>query len=109
MPWAVPDNLAKSLMTGGRRTKTTADTSIGELLSDDERAALAAVTSITGDDWFALSQWAKQTGNLQSWQRSLAFSLGRIVKAGSTPSRKQANQGALILEEAKRLGFAGAR
>lgn len=109
MSWAVPDNLSKSLMTGGRRSKTTADTSIGELLSDDERAALAAVTSITSDDWFALSQWAKQTGNLQSWQRSLAFSLGRILKAGSTPSRKQANQGALILEEAKRLGFAGAR
>ncbi|NYE38019.1 hypothetical protein F4692_003164 [Nocardioides cavernae] len=109
MPWAVPDDLAKSLTSGRRRTKTTTDTSIGELLNDDERAALAAVTSISGDDWFVLSQWAKQTGNLQSWQRSLAFSLGRIVKAGSTPSRKQANQGALILEEAKRLGFAGAR
>lgn len=109
MPWTVPDDLAKLLTSGGRRTKTTADTSVGELLNDDERAALAAVTSITGDDWFALSQWAKQTGNLQPWQRSLAFSLGRVVKAGSTPSRKQANQGALILEESKRLGFAGAR
>lgn len=109
MPWAVPDDLAKSLTTGGRRTKTTTDTSIGELLTDDERTALQAVTSITGDDWFGLSQWAKQTGNLQSWQRSLAFSLGRIVQAGSTPSRKQANQGALILDEAKRLGFAGVR
>lgn len=109
MPWAVPDDLAKSLTTSGQRTRTTADTSVGEMLSDDERAAVVAVTSITADDWFALSQWAKQTGNLQPWQRSLAFSLGRVVKDGRTPSRKQANEGALILEEAKRLGFAGAR
>ena len=93
-------------VVGPRRT---ADTSLGELLSDDEKAALEAVTSISGDDWFALSQWAKQTSNLQSWQRSLAFSLGRLLKSGAMPSRKQANQGALILAEARRLGFAGER
>lgn len=107
LEWDVPPGLATSLMSGGRRTTTTADTSVGEQLNADEHAALTAVTSISGDDWFALSQWAKQTSNLQSWQRSLAFSLGRVLTAGSTPSRKQANQGALVLAEAKRLGFAG--
>lgn len=109
LPWTVPPDLANSLMSGGKRTKATTDLSIGEQLTDRERAALAAVTSISGDDWFALSQWAKQTGNLQPWQRSLSFSLGRILKGNATPSRKQTNQGALILEEARRLGFAGAR
>lgn len=106
MPWQVPDVLAKSLVNGRRRTMTTTDSSIGEQLSADEQAALAAVTAVSGEDWFALSQWAKQTNNLQSWQRGLAFSLGRILKAGSQPSRKQSNQGALILAEAHRLGFA---
>lgn len=107
--WDTPAGLAKSLTTGNRRSKNTADTGFGELLSDEEKQALAAVISISGDDWFALSQWAKQTSNLQSWQRSLAFSLGRLMKSGATPSRKQANQGALILAEARRLGFAGER
>lgn len=109
LAWDLPEALAATLTTGGRRTKSTANTSLGELLSDDEKAALEAVTSISGDDWFALSQWAKQTSNLQSWQRSLAFSLGRLLKSGAMPSRKQANQGALILAEARRLGFAGER
>ncbi|MGY0537977.1 AIPR family protein [Nocardioides sp. YJ-D4] len=109
LAWDVPGPLSKLLTSGGRRAKTISDMSVAEMLNDEERAALAAVTSISGDDWFALSQWAKQTSNLQSWQRSLAFTLGRLLKAGSTPSRKQANQGALILAEARRLGFAGAR
>ena len=53
----------------------------------------------------ALSSWAKETGNLQSWERSLAFNLGKLARQGRTPSRKQATQGKRILDEARRLGF----
>ena len=53
----------------------------------------------------ALAHWAKETDNLQPWQRSLAFSLGRLAGQGREPSRKQAVQGKKILDEAGRLGF----
>jgi hypothetical protein len=52
-----------------------------------------------------LSHWAKQTGNLAAWQRSIAFSLGRLVTQNKDPSLKQAVQGVKILEEVERLGF----
>ncbi len=52
-----------------------------------------------------LSLWAKETNNLLPWQRSLAFSLGKLVNRGKTPSSKQSEHGLKILKEAKRLGF----
>jgi hypothetical protein len=60
---------------------------------------------ISAEMWFRLSKWAKETGNLMPWQRSLAFSLGKIASRAGTPSRKQAEQGLRIVEEATRLGF----
>jgi hypothetical protein len=103
--WRVPPALDLLLLSGAARTKTTSESSIGEQLSAAEKVACELVVRVGGDRWFELSQWAKQTGNLQGWERSLAFSLGRAVKSGNVPSRKQAVQGARILEEAARLGF----
>jgi len=54
---------------------------------------------------FHLARWAKETSNLQPWQRSLAFSLGRLAANSKSPSYKQANQGMKILQEAEQLGF----
>jgi hypothetical protein len=61
---------------------------------------------VPAEIWFALSHWARETSNLQGWQRSLAFSLGRLASQSRQPSRKQAVQAQAILEEAARLGFA---
>lgn len=66
---------------------------------------IAQVRQVPADTWFQLSRWAKETNNLQSWQRSLAFSLGRLAATNKNPSRKQANQAVNILQEAERLGF----
>lgn len=63
------------------------------------------VTKISADTWFQIASWAKETSNLQSWQRNLAVSLGRLVATNKNPSCKQAAQGINIFEEAKRLGF----
>jgi hypothetical protein len=60
---------------------------------------------VQSETWFALANWAKETSNLQPWQRSLAFSLGRLARQEREPSRKQAVQGKRILEESDRLGF----
>lgn len=107
LEWVPPETLIAELDTGSGRTKATSTASFEEHLSDEERAAVDAVASVSGETWKALSSWAKQTGSLQPWQRSLAFSLGKLLGAGKTPSRKQAVHGAEILAEARRLGFSG--
>jgi hypothetical protein len=71
----------------------------------DEVELVAAAKLIPGDEWFRLSNWAKETGNLQAWQRGLAYSLGRVAGQEREPSVKQSRQGLKMLEEAKRLGF----
>ncbi len=66
---------------------------------------ISKIMNISAETWFKLSAWAKQTNNLQPWQRGLSYSLGRLVSRGKTPSRKQADQGIRMLQEAKLLGF----
>ncbi len=66
---------------------------------------LRELLEINSESWFALSHWAKETSNLAAWQRSLAYSLGRLAHRGTVPSVKQLQQGLKILEEAERLGF----
>jgi hypothetical protein len=66
---------------------------------------LQEVSVVTGAQWFAISHWAKATDNLAPWQRSLAYSLGRLAVRGTIPSMKQLQQGRKILDEARRLGF----
>ena len=60
---------------------------------------------ISPEKWFGIAKWAKETDNLYAWQRSLAFSIGKLLVRGREPSRKQAIQGMKILEEAGRFGF----
>jgi hypothetical protein len=60
---------------------------------------------VSADTWFKVSHWAKETDNLAPWQRSLAFSLGKLASQSKAPSPKQAAHGLKIIEEAQRLGF----
>ncbi len=76
-----------------------------ESLDPAEQQLIAQAAAISAETWYLLSKWAKETQNLHAWQRSLAFSLGRLRQIGKMPSRKQATQGLLMLEEAIRLGF----
>lgn len=66
---------------------------------------IAAVSRVSAMTWFSMSKWAKETNNLQPWQRSLAFSIGKALSRGYQVSRKQAAQGIIILDEVKSLGF----
>jgi hypothetical protein len=74
-------------------------------IQPEERALIDEIAAVAAGVWMALAHWAKETDNLQPWQRSLAFSLGRLAGQGREPSRKQAVQAQRILEEAGRLGF----
>lgn len=105
LAWEPASGLTRQLVTASRATRTRNESSVTEVLSDDDRTAMDAVLALQPASWFELSAWAKQTENLQSWQRGLAFSLGRLRSEGKEPSRKQAVQGEKILAEAQRLGF----
>lgn len=73
--------------------------------NQQEQGLIDQVTAIPGDIWFQISKWSKETDNLQPWQRSLAFSIGKLVNRSGNVSIKQAKHGAAILEEVRRLGF----
>lgn len=66
---------------------------------------IEAVSNVSSDVWFKIAKWAKDTNNLQPWQRAIAFSIGRLLASGKQVSYKQANQAVKILESVKSLGF----
>jgi hypothetical protein len=105
LDWKPRSDLETGLLAGGRGTATRNESSVVEVLSEEEQQDFLIVTSCSSDAWFELAAWAKQTSNLQAWQRSLAFSIGRLMENDKTPSRKQSVQGAKVLREAIRLGF----
>ncbi len=71
----------------------------------EERSTIEMAMQIPAEIWLEVSHWAKETGNLQGWQRSLAYSLGRLRGQGRTPSFKQAKQGLLLLGQAEERGY----
>ena len=71
----------------------------------NDQKTINEVMEVPPEKWFEIAKWAKETDNLQAWQRSISFSIGKLLTRGRTPSRKQANQGAKILKEARSFGF----
>jgi hypothetical protein len=71
----------------------------------EEDVEIAWARDVPAETWFGISAWAKKTDSLASWQRSIAFSLGKLAGQGKTPSRKQAAQGRRLHDDAVRLGF----
>lgn len=73
--------------------------------NNDDLAKIREVEAVPADQWFQIAKWAKETNNLQPWQRSLAFSIGKLVNRSSNLSQKQAKHGLSILKESEELGF----
>jgi len=73
--------------------------------SPEEEILIEEIAAVPANQWFGIAKWAKETDNLQSWQRRLAFSIGKVLAIGRKPSYKQAVQGKKILEGALSLGF----
>jgi hypothetical protein len=103
--WPIPANLEVELIGLASQVKDV-NSERGQLLSEEEAELVNYAAGVPAQAWFAVSNWAKETGNLQSWQRSLAYSLGVLTSQSRRPSVKQARQGRKLLEEATRLGFA---
>ena len=90
--------------TGAGRAAQIMEDGSGTLTAE-ESEIIAHASAVEADTWFRLSSWAKETSNLQPWQRGLAYNLGRLAQLGRPQSVKQARQGSKLLDEAKRLGF----
>ncbi len=73
--------------------------------NQQEQSLIDQVTAVPAEIWFQISKWSKETDNLQPWQRSLAFSLGKLASRSGNVSIKQAKHGVAILNEVQRLGF----
>lgn len=74
--------------------------------TDNAMHSDAAVASgIPSAEWLAVAKWAKETQNLQPYQRQIAYSIGRYLSREWTISDKQAAQGLKLMREAKTLGF----
>lgn len=101
------DALQKELVSVSRPVATTAvpATSSIDSLTAEEQKTIDEVAAISAETWFALSRWAKETNNFQSWQRSLLFSVGSLVGRGQKPSIKQATHAIKAYQAAKEKGF----
>jgi hypothetical protein len=97
--WTVPDDLIAEL------TDEPVEDSAGSAADDATRGEVATVMVIPAAEWFAVARWAKETQNLQPWQRQLADTVGRYVNNGWTVTDKQAVQALRLMTEAERLGF----
>jgi hypothetical protein len=103
--WTVPEQLHAELAdptSAARRGRHA-----GETESKAAAELIRAVLSIPAEDWFAVARWAKETTNLQPWQRQLAFNIGKYISNGWSISIKQATQAELLMTEAQQLGFRG--
>ena len=103
----LPDVLKAELVDTARPVRSSKLAASTESVVDDPEIvkAMKSVLDVPAETWFALSHWARETNSLAPWQRGLSFSLGRLVAKNTTPSPKQAIQGAKILDEAGRRGF----
>jgi hypothetical protein len=106
LPWDVPNVLRSELVEVGAPS-ARAEVVDGSRPTAEQSESMQEVGQVTPETWFTLANWARVTGNLQSWQRKLAFDIGRRVGKGTPASPKQAVQGAKMLQEARRLGFDG--
>jgi len=93
------------LVTAGYTTERTTATSSIDSLTEDEQFMIDQVAEVSAETWFALSNWARETGNFQPWLRSLLFSVGTIVSRGKKPSIKQSKHALNALSDAQKKGF----
>ncbi len=74
-------------------------------LSNTQEESVNKVLECGSDKLWALTLWAKETDNLQPWQRGIIASVARLVGSGKSPSGKQAVQTMKALDDAEERGF----
>lgn len=102
MDYVISDELTKELISVER--PVAENTGINSV-TEEQKSVIEEVKNIQADTWFALSRWAKETNNFQTWQRSIVFSVGTVLGRNKAPSYKQANQAIKVYKEALIKGF----
>jgi hypothetical protein len=106
LEWTPPASLTAGLRRPEKAPQRAAPSNQGLAgATPAEQKLIDDMAAIPADTWFAIAKWAKETNNLQGWQRGIAFGIGRLVASGRQPSIKQARQGEILHAEALRLGF----
>ena len=103
-------NISTGLIAGPQKPKNAArsvqcETRVEQDHGADGDIGPKLLDKVEANEWFAIAKWAKQHDYLKPYQRSLAFSLGLLAAKGKKATEKQVKYGALLLEEAQRLGY----
>lgn len=75
------------------------------VVTPEQQTQIDDVKSVPAEKWKEMSAWGKQTDRLTAWQRSFAFSIGKQMLQGKTPTAKQAKYASQILEVVRKAGF----
>lgn len=76
-----------------------------EKRDDKNKQLIDKIKNVDSQIWFDIVAWSKETNNLLPWQRSLAFSLGKIARQGIAPTIKQAVHAEKILDDLDKIGY----
>ena len=100
-------NLKLSKMFQGAAVKGAEDTpTIGApVINDEQSEAKERTQKISGEIFLEISAWARETENLQPYQRGILYSVGNRLKREQDISGKQAVQVMKAYDEAIDLGF----
>ena len=71
----------------------------------NDTAVVDRTKAIPANVWLEMSSWARVTGNLESWQRGILYSVGKLLQRGREPTAKQAKQAIVAYEKAVEKGF----
>ncbi|MFF4699861.1 AIPR family protein, partial [Streptomyces chattanoogensis] len=99
VPWKAPRALTAELLDHSLDEAALAGGTGTEEGAGEEAALISA------DEWYAIERWAKETRNLEPWQRQLAQFVGRRLELEQEVPETQAVQALHARTEALRLGF----
>jgi hypothetical protein len=76
-------------------------------VSPDDLRSIQVCKAIDGPLWLKIHAWGKKSGELQKWQYGIAHTLAGYAASDweKEPSLKQAKQGVMIVELARRAGI----
>jgi hypothetical protein len=107
IPWELPDAVREFLVELGPRSEVDDDgePSAMEGALPEHDPLVARMSEIPGDAFLAIANWAKETSNLNGWERRFVYSIGVRLNRGSLLTPKQAPHAERIWETARSLGF----
>ena len=96
----IPANIEPELIDISPESTTRKQT-----ITKKDKEVIEWCLKIDSGTWLAISRWGSLTESLETWERGIVYSIGKAIKQGKEPSKKQAIQAKKIFEKAKSFGF----